>query len=160
VTRRQGIQMVKALNIFILQGRNPLSKLVRKFARLGIACQGREKNAYCLTPLYYKVILNQFALTMARKIDMRKSKVETITFKVEESLAEALRKVPNRSQFIRSALLAALDGVCPLCQGTGLLTPEQKRHWEAFKEHHYLARCDDCKAVHLVCSRQAGEAAH
>jgi hypothetical protein len=91
---------------------------------------------------------------------MGKSKVETITFKVDESLAQALKKVPNRSQFIRSALLAALDGTCPLCQGTGMLTAEQRRHWDSFSRNHHLARCDDCQAVHLVCSRQSGEAAH
>ena len=34
---------------------------------------------------------------------------EVITFKVESSLAEVIRRLPNRSQFIRSAVLAALE---------------------------------------------------
>ena len=78
-------------------------------------------------------------------------KHEIITFKVDESLYEALRRLPNRSEFIRSAILAAMENVCPLCNGTGCLTPEQRRHWEEFAEGHQVAECDDCHATHLVC---------
>jgi hypothetical protein len=75
----------------------------------------------------------------------------TITFKAEETLVDALRAMPNRSAFIRSAILAALDSTCPVCQGTGMLTPEQKRHWDAFSEDHSLAECDDCHEWHVIC---------
>ena len=78
-------------------------------------------------------------------------KQDVITFKVDESLREALEQVPNRSEFIRSAIQAALEGTCPLCRGTGTLTPEQRRHWQAFARCHSLRTCDDCHAVHLVC---------
>jgi hypothetical protein len=78
-------------------------------------------------------------------------KHEIITFKVEASLAEAIRRLPNRSAFIRSAILTALDHACPLCQGTGILTPEQKRHWGTFAEHHRVTQCEDCDAVYLEC---------
>ncbi len=79
-------------------------------------------------------------------------KQEIITFKVDESLSEALRGIPNRSEFIRTAILAALDSLCPLCRGTGILTPEQRRHWDGFAEDHAVAQCADCHAFHLVCS--------
>ena len=46
---------------------------------------------------------------------------QMITFKADEALVEAMAEVPNRSEFIREAILAALDGVCPLCHGTGVL---------------------------------------
>ena len=62
-----------------------------------------------------------------------------------------MRGIPNRSEFIRAAILSALDSVCPLCKGSGILTPDQRKHWVEFAEHHALAECEDCHAVHLVC---------
>jgi len=80
-----------------------------------------------------------------------RKKQEIITFKVDESLSQAMRGVSNRSEFIRSAILAALDSFCPLCMGTGILTPDQQKHWESFTKSHSLEECDGCHAVHLVC---------
>lgn len=76
---------------------------------------------------------------------------EIVTFKADASLLEAMKAVPNRSEFIRSAVLAALDGICPLCNGRGTLTPNQKNHWESFSAHHALQECGECHEVHLVC---------
>lgn len=78
-------------------------------------------------------------------------KETVITFKADASLLEALRGVPNRSDFIRKAILAALNSHCPLCGGTGVLTPNQKTHWETFAQHHPLRECGECHEVHLVC---------
>lgn len=89
---------------------------------------------------------------------MRK-KPEIITFKVDESLLEALRGVENRSEFIRNAVLAALDNTCPLCKGAGILTPNQRKHWDEFADHHTFAECGDCHEVHLVCDNSAQGAA-
>ncbi|MCB2230921.1 ribbon-helix-helix domain-containing protein [bacterium] len=83
---------------------------------------------------------------------MSKQKSDIITFKADDSLVEALRQIPNRSEFIRSALLTALENMCPLCQGRGALTPAQKKHWEEFARDHALAECTDCHEVHLVCA--------
>jgi len=74
-----------------------------------------------------------------------------ITFKADAALAEALQVVPNKSEFIRNAILTALDNGCPLCQGTGILTPEQQKHWAHFIASHSVEKCDECHAVHLVC---------
>jgi hypothetical protein len=76
---------------------------------------------------------------------------EIVTFKADPSLLEALRSVTNRSAFIRNAVLAALENICPLCRGRGILTPNQKNHWAAFAADHGLATCDDCHELHLVC---------
>ena len=84
---------------------------------------------------------------------LARKKQEVITFKVDETLRKALRGVENRSEFIRAAILAALDSVCPLCKGSGILTPDQRRHWDAFAENHALEECTDCHAVHLVCGK-------
>lgn len=78
-------------------------------------------------------------------------KQEVITFKVDAALNEALEGVPNRSEFIRKAILAALDGTCPLCKGTGTLTPDQQKHWREFAQDHTIAECDDCHTLHLIC---------
>jgi len=85
----------------------------------------------------------------------RRKKQDVITFKVDDTLADALRGIPNRSEFIRGAIRSALVGSCPLCRGTGTLTLDQRRHWEAFLAGHTLVECGDCHALHLVC--EAGE---
>ena len=62
---------------------------------------------------------------------MKKEKLDIITFKVPESLRDAMKGIPNRSEFIRNALVAALDSICPLCKGTGVMMPNQRPHWES-----------------------------
>jgi hypothetical protein len=82
-------------------------------------------------------------------------KQDVITFKVDEPLREAMIGIPNRSEFIRAAILSALDSVCPLCKGSGILTPDQRRHWLEFAARHSVTECEDCHAVHLVCEAAA-----
>ena len=80
-----------------------------------------------------------------------RKKGEVITFKVDQSLWEAMRGIANRSEFIRSAIFSVLENACPLCKGNGALTPDQRRHWDDFARNHSLEECEDCHAVHLVC---------
>ncbi len=82
-------------------------------------------------------------------------KSEIITFKADESLREAMRGIPNRSSFIRNAVLAALENSCPLCRGTGLLTPNQRRHWERFSRNHPMEECEHCHEMYLVCNHES-----
>ncbi len=82
---------------------------------------------------------------------MENPKDALITFKVERSLAELIKRMPNRSEFIRRSLLASLANTCPLCQGTGVLNPHQREHWDRFAESHSVRRCGKCHAVHLLC---------
>lgn len=79
---------------------------------------------------------------------------EVVTFKVQESLLEMLRGIPNRSEFIRTALLAALDNLCPLCRGTGMLTPEKKRHWTEFSRDHNAQDCGTCQQLTIMCQKE------
>ena len=79
-------------------------------------------------------------------------KAEVVTFKADEALLDAMKGVANRSEFIRSAVLHALESVCPLCKGSGILTPNQKRHWDAFAHDHQLKECTNCHEFSLVCS--------
>ena len=82
----------------------------------------------------------------------RKSTV--LTFKSDPALAAALRALPNRSDFIRAAVLAALDNACPLCGGSGLLSPKQKEHWEKLRAGHHITKCGECDEFVMVCDRQ------
>ncbi len=86
---------------------------------------------------------------------MKKSKSEIITFKADEELTVALKDVPNRSEFIRMAVADALGSACPLCQGNGILSPGQRKHWNQFISDHELSRCDECRELHLTCLRPA-----
>src|SRR5207237_10591921 len=44
-----------------------------------------------------------------------------LSFRVDRHLAETLMKLPDRSAFIRRAILRAFYRVCPACQGKGVL---------------------------------------
>ena len=85
---------------------------------------------------------------------MPRSKTEVVSFKADATLLDAMRGVANRSEFIRTAILAALDSTCPLCSGTGTLTPNQMRHWNDLATDHSVEECEDCRAVRLVCSNR------
>lgn len=91
---------------------------------------------------------------------MKKEKLDIITFKVPESLREAMKGIPNRSEFIRAAVVAALDSICPLCKGTGVIMPNQRPHWDLFVAEHHFEECETCNAVHVVCDRSGHQSAH
>ena len=81
-----------------------------------------------------------------------KKKQGIITFKVDEDLLSAIKDIPNRSEFIRTAIIGALGSVCPLCNGSGMLNPKQKYHWDSFAIDHFIEKCHDCHESVLVCS--------
>ena len=82
----------------------------------------------------------------------RRKKEEIITFKVDEGLAHAMVGIPNRSEFIRSAIMTALDCTCPLCRGSGIMTPDQLKHWKEIAKSHTVRECAECHALTLECS--------
>ena len=86
---------------------------------------------------------------------MPRRKGEIVTFKVDEGLLGLMKGIRNRSEFIRTAILIALESACPLCKGTGVMTPKQKEHWDAFSMDHVLEECSDCHELHLICSAEA-----
>jgi len=85
---------------------------------------------------------------------MKKQKSEIITFKVDPELAGALSNVSNKSAFIRAAVTSALGAICPLCNGSGILTPCQKEHWDDFAANHEVQECQKCHEPYLICERQ------
>ena len=82
---------------------------------------------------------------------MNNQKQEIITFKVDKKFADIIKQLPNRSDFIRKAIMAAMENTCPFCRGTGIITAQQKPHWEEFLKHHTVKKCDECEAVLLKC---------
>lgn len=89
-----------------------------------------------------------------------KKKERVFTFKTDENMAERLELIPNKSEFIRKALEAAMENKCPLCDGTGSLTPEQRKHMDRFLVLHSLEKCDECDAVHFVCRTESRKDMH
>ena len=50
--------------------------------------------------------------------------------------------------------------VCDLAAGTGILTREQKDHWDAFALDHAIKECNTCHEWHLVCGRRQTRQSH
>ncbi len=78
-------------------------------------------------------------------------KQTVVTFKADETMSRALDQIPNKSEFIRAAVLAALDENCPFCGGTGVLNPHQRKHWAAFLKDHQLEHCKECNGIKIYC---------
>lgn len=89
---------------------------------------------------------------------MKKERV--FTFKADEGLAELLDSLPNKSEFIRKAIEEAIGKRCPLCNGTGAISPAQNSHMQEFLALHPLKRCEECDAIHFVCHTENGESHH
>ena len=52
---------------------------------------------------------------------MARQKQTVVSFRVDGHLAEILENLPDKSAFIRDAVLRRVHGVCPSCQGRGVL---------------------------------------
>ncbi len=68
-----------------------------------------------------------------------------VAVKVDQETAALLDTLPNKSQFIRDAVRARLDELCPLCSGTGL-RPAAPLVRPGGRHLHVLprVRCADC----------------
>jgi hypothetical protein len=71
-------------------------------------------------------------------------KTAVVAFKVEEELAEILNKLPNKSAFIRKAIVASMSMECPLCHGSGVLPKGLHDHFEAMLPRISSRSCDSC----------------
>src|SRR5208283_5566117 len=82
------------------------------------------------------------------KIMARKSpKTEIVAFKVEEDLAEFLNKLPNKSDFIRKAIIAQFGMACPLCSGSGVIARGLHNHYKPIIAEHNTRPCEKCSTV-------------
>ena len=73
-----------------------------------------------------------------------KGKQRVVTFKVEDEIASFLDAMPNKSDFIRKALLAALMEPCPICQGKGSVPRSLRRDLELIFQKQKSVPCSFC----------------
>jgi hypothetical protein len=75
----------------------------------------------------------------------RKKPTKTlVAFKVEPELAEVLNRLPNKSAFIRKAIVAHLGLTCPLCNGSGSVSRGIHNHFAALIHAHRIQACVGC----------------
>jgi hypothetical protein len=92
---------------------------------------------------------------------MSQQKQTVVSFRVDQHLAEVLNNLPDKSAFIREAILQRFHTVCPFCQGRGVL-PKLIADWlQKQMPGAEMAECTCCHfayPTHLVESevRQAG----
>lgn len=58
---------------------------------------------------------------------MPKDKGVIVSFRVDRHLADVLKKVPDKSSFIRDVILRSFYETCPVCRGRGVLPAELAR---------------------------------
>ena len=83
---------------------------------------------------------------MARK----SPKTEIVAFKVEEVLAEFLNKLPNKSDFIRKAIIAQFGMACPLCSGSGVVARGLHNHYKPIINANNSGPCAKCGEPQLL----------
>src|SRR4051794_17394231 len=72
------------------------------------------------------------------------SKTAVVAFKVETELAEILNRLPNKSAFIRKAIVNQLDMACPLCAGAGMLPKGLHDHFAPLISKLNAKPCEEC----------------
>jgi hypothetical protein len=84
---------------------------------------------------------------MARKSLKAQSsrKSQIVAFKVEDDLARFLDDLPNKSEFIRKAILAQFAMNCPLCTGSGVVPKGIHDHFKTAIAEHNSRPCEKCK---------------
>lgn len=85
---------------------------------------------------------------MARK--EKEKKDEIVAFKVDNELARFLEKLPNKSAFIRKAIIAQLGMACPLCNGSGTVARGLHTHFAPILDKNYTRKCDGCGEKHAI----------
>jgi len=81
---------------------------------------------------------------MAKK-EQKSQKSQIVAFKVEQELAEFLDKLPNKSEFIRRAILAQFGMTCPLCTGSGVVPRGIHDHYKPVITEHNKRPCEKCR---------------
>jgi hypothetical protein len=85
-------------------------------------------------------------------------KAAVVAFKVEEELAKLLNELPNKSAFIRKAIVAQLGMACPLCNGAGVVPRGLHDHYEPLLRRLNQRQCAGC-GDKLPLPRDSGDLA-
>ncbi len=74
----------------------------------------------------------------------KSTKTEIVAFKVESDLAEFLNQLPNKSEFIRRAIIAQFGMGCPLCLGSGIVFRGLHDHFLPIIQKNSQVSCQKC----------------
>ncbi len=75
---------------------------------------------------------------------MAKDKGVMVSFRVDRHLADVLKKVPDKSSFIRDIILKSFYETCPVCRGRGVLPTEISRWAVKLLRAEKAAECICC----------------
>ncbi len=81
---------------------------------------------------------------------MNRPKPRVVAIKVEQELAELLDRLPNKSAFIRQAILAKMSTTCPLCHGAGRVPAGIHRHFAPVILSYQVCVCLACGERHPI----------
>lgn len=73
-----------------------------------------------------------------------------LAIKVPEDLAEFLDRLPNKSEFVRQAILAQMQMACPLCDGLGFVARGIGDHYRPVLDRHQTKECGHCLASEVI----------
>jgi hypothetical protein len=76
-----------------------------------------------------------------------KAKSVVVTFRVDAHLAEALERLPDKSQFIRTAIKSAFHETCPACGGEGRVDSDASKWLTEVLKKNGARRCQCCAAA-------------
>jgi hypothetical protein len=85
------------------------------------------------------------------------AKTSVVAFKVETELAEILNQLPNKSAFIRKAIVHQLDMACPLCSGAGMLPKGLHDHFAPLIGKLNAKTCEECGDKAAIISADPAE---
>src|SRR3954462_4794505 len=86
----------------------------------------------------------------------KSQKKQIVAFKVEDGLADFLDALPNKSDFIRKAILAQFGMTCPLCTGSGVVPRGIHDHYKPVITERNQRPCEKCKSpVEVPLSAEA-----
>ena len=83
---------------------------------------------------------------------MAKEKGVIVSFRVDKHMADVLKKVPDKSTFIRDVILRSFYDTCPVCRGRGVL-PRELSRWAAKQLKSEKAM--ECACCHYSYARSA-----
>ncbi len=78
---------------------------------------------------------------------MTRNKSVIVTFRVDQHLAEALDRLPDKSSFIRDALRRSFHETCPACGGEGRVDCDAAAWLRGVLDREGAQNCDCCSTT-------------
>jgi hypothetical protein len=74
----------------------------------------------------------------------RRGSSRVFAFRADPEMVKLLSAMPNASDFIRKAISRSIEEPCPVCVGSGLVSPGFRDQLERLGGHFLLRRCSCC----------------